>query len=152
MKVIKQPTPQPAAARYPAAEFARLPGLPKRPAKKFVCDLEVVLEEPGRSSITGRMHDLSGSGISVVADRPVALRTEVNLGLRLLLDWAESDTLQLSGRVMWCTPVGDNFQIGVLFNQMPVSRWQNLDVLLRFLRGELALDGSNLSSPSGRRR
>lgn len=88
----------------------------------------------------------------MVADRPVALRTEVNLGLRLLLDWAESDTLQLSGRVMWCTPVGDNFQIGVLFNQMPVSRWQNLDVLLRFLRGELALDGSNLSSPSGRRR
>jgi len=90
------------------------------------------------------MYDLSAVGISLFAQRPVATQTEVALGLRLVLEWAESDTLPVSGRVMWCTPLGDNFQIGVAFNQMAVTQWQRLDVLLRFLRGELSLEGSKL--------
>ena len=109
-----------------------------------MCDLEVVIEEPGRSPIKGRMYDLSAAGISLFAQRPIATQTEIGLGLRLVLEWAESDTLPVAGRVLWCTPVGEGFQIGVAFNQMAVSQWQRLDVLLRFLRGELSLEGSKL--------
>lgn len=123
----------------------------ERAPNKFVCDLEAIIEEPGRNPISGRTYDLTASGISVYTDRPVAQRTEVTLGLRLVLDWAESDTVEMSGRVMWCTPIGEEFQLGIAFNQMPVTRWQHLDVLLRFLRGELSLDGNNLSEKRPRR-
>lgn len=107
---------------------------------RFVCDLEAVVEVIGRQTVRGLVRDISGSGLCVLTDIPVPAGSETNVHLRLILDWAESETLTLPARTLWLTRTSGHFQVGAAFGQMTVERWQRLEVLLRFLLGEIALE------------
>ncbi|MEZ4454806.1 MAG: PilZ domain-containing protein [Nannocystaceae bacterium] len=107
---------------------------------RFVCDLEAIVEVIGRQTVQGLVRDISGSGLCVLAPIPVPASSETNVHLRLVLDWAESETLTLPARTLWLTRTSGHFQIGAAFGQMTMEKWQRLEVLLRFLHGEIALD------------
>lgn len=107
---------------------------------RFVCDLEAVIEVIGRQTVRGLVRDITGSGLCVFAQIPVPAGSETNVHLRLVLDWAESEALTLPAHTLWLTRTSGVFQIGAAFGQMTMEKWQRLEVLLRFLHGEIALD------------
>ncbi|MCB9566332.1 MAG: PilZ domain-containing protein [Myxococcales bacterium] len=107
---------------------------------RFTCDLEATIEIIGRSSVPGLAREITTGGVCVLTELPVAPGSEVNLHLRLILERFESETLVIPGQILWSTRTEGHFQIGAAFGQMPVELWQRLDVLLRFLSGEIAFD------------
>ncbi|MBK8265894.1 MAG: PilZ domain-containing protein [Nannocystis sp.] len=109
-------------------------------SSRFVCDLETTLEVVGRPPVVGLAKDINAAGICVLTEIPVPAGQQINLHLRLVLDGAQSDILTLPARTLWLTRTEGRFQIGAAFAQMPVERWQRLDVILRFLFGEIAFE------------
>jgi len=107
---------------------------------RFACDLEATIEVPGRPPVAGLAREISTTGVCVLTEIPVSPGSDANVHLRLILEWAESETLTLPGQVLWSTRTEGHFQVGVAFGQMPVERWQRLDILLRFIAGEIALN------------
>ena len=107
---------------------------------RFACDLEATIDVAGRPAVTGLAREISTAGVCIFTEIPVSPGSDANIHLRLILEWAESETLILPGQVLWSTRTGGHFQIGAAFGQMPVERWQRLDILLRFIAGEIALN------------
>lgn len=116
---------------------------------RFACDLEATIEVPGRPAVAGLAKEISTTGVCILTEIPVSPGSDANIHLRLILEWAESDTLTLPAQVLWSTRTEGHFQIGVAFGQMPVERWQRLDILLRFIAGEIALDPNRAESAAG---
>lgn len=118
-----------------------VPPAERRENPRFACDLEVTVEADGQSSTAGRAADISFSGLCLTAGSGISPGTQVILRVSLVLDRAHSDSLPLRGTVVWCTPLGDRFQLGARFDpDMDDSTWTKLDILIRFLTGELDLD------------
>lgn len=115
---------------------------------RFACDLEATLEVVGRPAVVGLAREISTTGICILTETPVSPGSDTNVHLRLILDWAESETLTLPAQILWSTRTEGHFQIGVAFGQMPVERWQRLDILLRFIAGEIALDPNRAEAAS----
>ncbi|MEZ4381443.1 MAG: PilZ domain-containing protein [Nannocystaceae bacterium] len=107
---------------------------------RFACDLEATIEIAGRPAVRGLAAAISTTGVCVLTEIPVSPGSDANVHLRLILEWAESDTLTVPAQVLWSTRTEGHFQVGAAFGQMPVELWQRLDILLRFLAGEIALD------------
>ena len=122
--------------------WCRVAGREPTPHGRFVCDLEATIETPGRPKVLGLTKDINTSGICVLTEIPVPAGNEVYLHLRLVLDGAQSDTLTIPARTLWLTRTEGHFQVGAAFGQMPVERWLRLDVILRFLYGEIAFEPS----------
>ena len=99
------------------------------------------MEVPGLEPIAARAADISFSGICLISQTPVTPGTSATFLVRLVLEGAHSDALPLLGTVVWCTSVRDGHQIGARFDSdMEEERWKKLDVLIRFLTGELEVD------------
>jgi hypothetical protein len=110
--------------------------LDQRVYPRFVCDLEVEIEHPnGRTK--ARAVDVSRGGICLSSEHVLTPTTEIRVALTLVLGPnAFSEPLQLSARVVWCTPQSDGNQIGCAFLPTPGEQAQYLEMFLRFLRGE----------------
>ncbi len=113
----------------------------RRHNPRFACDLEVALERPKHDPVVGQAVDISYSGLCLHATTPVPVGQLAMFHLRLILEWAESETLVLPGRTVWCTTARGGFQIGARFNKaMDDECWSRLDVFLQFLSGDLELE------------
>jgi len=100
-----------------------------------------MVEAEGQSSTAGRAADISFSGLCLTAESRIPPGTHVTMHVSLILDTAHSDSLPLRGTVVWCTPLGSSFQLGARFDaDMDDATWTKLDVLIRFLTGELDVD------------
>lgn len=89
----------------------------------------------------GRTQDISLSGICLYAEESVPAGKPVVFRLKLILDGAHSDAIELSGRVVWCTQTEGQYQLGAAFDRdLDSVTWTRLDVLLQFLSGELELN------------
>lgn len=98
-------------------------------------EVSIVGEE---RSFEGTAQDISLSGICLHAPESVPPGKTVNFRLKLILDGAHSDALELSGRVVWCTQLEGQYQLGAAFaKDLDSVTWTRLDVLLQFLSGEL---------------
>jgi hypothetical protein len=117
-----------------------VPPSDRRENPRFACDLDVTIELQETGAIEARAVDMSFSGICVTADAHIKPRTPVKFLVRLVANGAHSDELPLAGTIVWCTALGDAYQIGGRFDPtMPDETWSKLDVLIRFLVGELAM-------------
>lgn len=115
-------------------------GSERRASPRFACDVEAQIELPDGSRVEARTVDISFSGICLHAESQVPARAQVNFHLKLIFQWAESDTMSIPGLTVWCTPVEGQFQIGARFDKhMDSASWTRLDVLLQFLSGDLEL-------------
>jgi hypothetical protein len=118
-----------------------VPSAERRENPRFACDLAVTIEADGQASSAGRAADISFSGLCMTGESGISPGTQVMMRVSLVLDKAHSDSLPLRGTVVWCTPLRAGFQLGARFDpDMDDATWTKLDVLIRFLTGELEVD------------
>lgn len=117
----------------------------RRAHTRFACDLDVSLETGNGMRLDAKTVDVSQSGIAVITAASVGAGADVTFHLRLKLEGVESDTLSLPSNVVWCTATRGEFQVGAAFRDPVLTEKQRsgLDVLLRFLSGELGLDNAS---------
>jgi hypothetical protein len=92
-----------------------------------------------KTKLAAHTRDISRAGLCLVATKPIARDTEINL--ELVLTFGEdgmSEPLQLQGRVAWCTALFGAFQIGIKFINIDDERDRYLDMFVGFLDGTLA--------------
>lgn len=82
----------------------------------------------------GLTTNVSRGGVAADLQTAVPVGTEIECDLQLVFDDdAQSEALPVPGRVVWCTAVEDNFQIGVAFKPMTTDKAQLLAMFLRYL-------------------
>ncbi len=106
----------------------------RRTSPRFACDVEAEVRLQDGSSLPGRTIDLSFAGACLVVDTPVKPSAMVVVSLKIVLEWAQSDALALPGKVVWCTPTGGHYQLGLAFaRDMSSVTMARLEVLLQAL-------------------
>jgi len=114
----------------------------KRQHPRYAVELEASIEIEGKT-LDAVTRDIGRGGICLVGPRPVVPGRSLSLSLKLVLGaTAFSEALELSARVIWCTPIRDLHQIGAVFTGMTSAKRGQLDMLLRFLQQEILLEGS----------
>lgn len=113
----------------------------RRQNPRFACDLEAKIEVDGSEPIKARTQDISFSGICLVSDAPISPGVMATVSVQLIMEGFHSDALPLAAQIVWCTKLPDGHQVGARFDpSMEDDRWAKLDVLIRFLTGELSVD------------
>ncbi len=113
-----------------------------RKSRRFSVDVEATLTPDGADPVPARARDLSRTGICVISAHPIASGHDVTLRLVLAFsNNATSEPLSLSARVVWCTPIAQSFQIGVMFCDVTDKQDGFLEMFLQFLDGTLAPSG-----------
>lgn len=121
----------------------------RRSNPRFACDVEAEVRLDDGRILPARTQDISFSGICVVATEPVTPRSRATFALRLVMEWAETEPVELPGVVVWCTRTRDGHQVGARFDPQAMGEdaWQRLDVFLRFLMGELSMPRGDEVAP-----
>lgn len=92
--------------------------------------------------LEARTRDVSQTGICLITPRPLTAGTTVKLELVLSIgDSPFTEPLVLDAHVVWCTPLGAQYQIGAMFEDLADEQEGYLDVFLQFLDGSLAPKG-----------
>jgi hypothetical protein len=105
---------------------------------RFVCDLDVELDT-GRARVFGRGIDLADGALSCTAKAPIDPGTTVQIQLRLVLEWGSSETVAVSGHVLWMTETEGAYQLGVMLTELTGDARQRLAVLVKVLTGAISL-------------
>ena len=83
------------------------------------------------------------SGVCLESPEPVAVGESFDIELSLERGDMSSEPLRLSARAVWGTSVPGGVQVGAAFHHdLPALTLTRLDVLLKFVRGELSFPGS----------
>ena len=98
--------------------------------------LEAAIEFVSPAGTTrGRTRNVSRTGLSAGVDRPLPSGLSVNVRLSLVFDEDTfSEPLVLPARVVWCTPLGDDFQLGAAFMSLDGDQQSYLAMFLRYLQ------------------
>ncbi len=109
---------------------------------RYSVELEAQIRLEGET-IEAVTRDIGRGGICLVGPREVSPGRDLALSLLLVLgSSAFSESLDLSARVVWCTPLGELFQLGAVFTEMTPGKLGQLDMFLRFLQQEILLEGN----------
>ena len=106
----------------------------RRANPRFACDLSAEIVVDGVSS-PRRVVDISRGGISLVGDEPVAIGTHSTIKLEARTDDGETESLELTGTIVWCTQTKDGtYQLGTKFDDAKgPERTRRLEHLLEML-------------------
>ncbi len=92
---------------------------------------------------TGRTRDLSIGGFCVLMSAPLPVSTPCEVRLALVFESGHfSEQLHLPATVVWCTPVGRQFQVGVKFGPLDAQSLGYLSVFLHFLDEAGGVEGA----------
>jgi Tfp pilus assembly protein PilZ len=109
--------------------------------RRFAVDVEAVVHA-NRGALSARTRDLSRSGICLITTSIIPVNEVLMVELVLAFgNNAFSEPLHLEARVVWCTPIGQSFQVGAMFNELTDEGSDFLDMFLRYLDGTLAPSG-----------
>ena len=115
--------------------------LDKRRHTRFACDLAADILVDGQK-VEARGIDISRGGMCLSAQTQVPVKSEVEVEITLVFGSNTfSEPLRLPGRIVWCTQLPDEHQVGCMFNALSTEQAQYLDMFLRFLRGEVLAAG-----------
>lgn len=90
----------------------------RREAARHEFELDCVVLQ-GTSPQQGRTRNLSTTGLSLLLGAPIPISEVVVLDLALAFgDDAFSESLRLSATIVWCTPVGGQYQVGAKFARL----------------------------------
>jgi hypothetical protein len=96
--------------------------------------LKAEVEVIGPRPLVGRARNLSRGGVCAEFAEEVVTGTEIQLRLCLVFDTNSfSEPLVVSARVVWCTGVGERYQIGAQWLQLDSEQISYLEMFLRFL-------------------
>jgi hypothetical protein len=88
----------------------------------------------GDDRFPARTRDVSRGGLSFLFPRPVTVGAAVGIAVSLVSEErALSEPLALRGRVVWCTPIAGNHQVGVTFVSLTGDQRVYLELFLRYL-------------------
>lgn len=118
----------------------------KRQFPRFALEAAVTVNAGGRF-VTGRTSNLSKGGLCAMLDGqvPVGGRVVVELALIFEND-SVSEPLAVTARVVWCTAIQSQYQVGLSFLPLAPDAMKFLDVFLKFLQ-----DGKASASGDGRK-
>jgi len=104
---------------------------------RYAHEAAVTLYAPGLA-LTGRTRNMSRGGLSATLLPAIPIGTDVEIDVQLVFhDNRQSEPLRLSGRVVWCTPIDEDHQIGIQFRALDRQTAEYLTMFLRYL-GERA--------------
>ena len=106
---------------------------PSRVFPRFALEATVELTAHG-SVATGRTSNVSRGGLAARVDRAIAPSEIVNARMVLVFDEDTfSEPLDLPVRVVWCTQIDADYQLGVAFLPMSSDQRTYLEMFLRYL-------------------
>lgn len=111
---------------------------------RFQVDVEATIKRGGGADFTARARDLSLTGICLVSTVPIPVGATENISLVLAFGkGAYSEPLSLPARIVWCTRIGNAYQVGAMFEDVSDEQDSYLDMFLQFLDGTLSPRGSH---------
>jgi hypothetical protein len=101
---------------------------------RVVTDALVEVVTAGGPLLAGRTRNLSRGGLCVELTGPVEPGAEVEIRITLVFhDDHRSETLGLTARVVWCTPLGDCYQVGSQFGRLSFDEAVYLNMFLSYM-------------------
>lgn len=89
----------------------------------------------GGQGVTGRTSNLSRGGLCAMLPAAVTAGAQVTAELALVFENESfSEPLHVSARVVWCTMIGGQYQVGLAFLPPSPEAARFLDVFLKFLK------------------
>ena len=90
--------------------------------------------ETDEGAVEGKARNVSRGGFSAASPLAIAPGTECTARLALVFDTdAFSDPLELPARVVWCTNLGTEHQVGAVFLALTAQQIEFLELFLRYL-------------------
>ena len=88
----------------------------------------------GSKQIHGHTNNVSRGGLCVSVSDAVVVGSDIDVDLSLVFENdVRSESLRMPARVVWCTPVDDEFQLGLSFRPTDAERAHYLTMFLRYL-------------------
>jgi hypothetical protein len=107
----------------------------QRQHPRYAIELDAEITIAG-TSVTGRTHDISRGGFSMLTRQSVPVGASGEVKLALVFSETEfSEHLVLPAMAMWCTPIKGAYQIGVKFTALEPQNRAYLDLFIKFLDG-----------------
>ena len=117
------------------------PNEPRR-HPRYAVDVDATLLLPDGRRLKMRTRDLSRNGVCLIAGEAVTAGAVTAVDLVLSFgNNAFSEPLVLSARIVWCTPIGDAFQLGAMFDEVTDEQDGFLEMFLNFLDGTITPSG-----------
>ena len=109
---------------------------------RFNVDVEATIKR-STGDFKARARDLSLTGICLVSSAPLPVGSIETISLVLAFgQGAYSEPLGLPARVVWCTRIGQSYQVGAMFHDVTDEQDSYLDMFLQFLDGTLTPRGA----------
>lgn len=109
---------------------------PQRQYPRYAHEAAVTLLTPGQA-ISGTTHNLSRGGLCATLSEDLAVGTEIEIDIQLVFEHGgTSEPLRLPGRIVWCTQIDDDHQVGVQFLPLDREIAEYLTMFLRYLDNE----------------
>jgi c-di-GMP-binding flagellar brake protein YcgR len=107
----------------------------QRQHPRYAIELDAEIIVAG-TSVSGRTHDISRGGFSMLARQSVPVGASGEVKLALVFSETEfSEHLVLPAMAVWCTPMKGVYQIGVKFAALDPQSRAYLDLFMKFLDG-----------------
>ena len=88
----------------------------------------------GAKQVQGRTRNLSRGGVCALVADTLPNGASVELDLQLIFDEdTQSEKLRLPGRIAWCTPLDEGYQIGLSFRSLDAEQHEYLTIFLKYL-------------------
>lgn len=101
---------------------------------RYAVEASVTMRGPGGVLAEGRTDNVSRGGLCAVVDRRLEPGTRVDVAMALVFDVDTfSEPLTLAARVVWCTAIGDQHQLGCAFLPIDADTGAYLGMFLRYL-------------------
>ncbi len=113
---------------------------------RYAVDVDAAITLSDGRRLRMRTRDLSRNGVCLIAGELVSpgQRSSVDLVLSFGNN-AFSEPLVLSARVVWCTKIGDAFQLGAMFDEVSEEQDGFLEMFLHFLDGTITPSGVHIA-------
>ncbi len=120
---------------------------PERQFPRYAVASEVEIRPHGGGTARrGRTSNLSRGGLAALIDAAIPSGRTVDVEIALVFaEGSFSEPLVLPARVVWCTDLGSDHQVGLSFQGLAVGQREYLDLFLRFLE-----DGAAVSRPAAK--
>lgn len=109
---------------------------PQREHPRYAHEAAITLMTPGRE-ISGYTRNMSRGGLCATLSEELAVGAEIQVAIQLVFEHGgQSEALRLQARIVWCTWIDDEYQVGVQFLALDRATADDLTMFLRYLDGE----------------
>jgi hypothetical protein len=105
----------------------------QRQYRRYAYTAAIVLVTPDQM-VSGRTRDMSRGGLCATLTEPIATGTDIDLDIQLVFDdGRQSEPLRVPARIVWCTSIDNDYQVGVQFRSLTGELAEYLTMFLRYL-------------------